>query len=459
MAEDANGYVVKGPVYRTGSSTEGALLLPFDGDRRDLADYEQHGGYAQLKRAVETMTGEQIVEAVSTSGLRGRGGAGFPAGRKASFLAPAEPRYIVVNADESEPGTFKDRELLLRNPHALLEGILIMGYATRAAAAFIYIRGEYLTEYEVLRAALQQARERGLVGRELYGSGYKLEIVLHRGAGAYICGEETALLSSLNGERGQPTTKPPFPAVSGAFRRPTLLNNVETLGPSRTILRLGGEKYAELGTEQSKGTRLLSLSGHVVNARQLRAAAFGHPAATSSRTAAAESPRAARSRRSSRAGRRRRCSAPRASTSSSRWKRSPPPARWPARAAVIVMDDRTCMVQIALRTEEFYHHESCGKCTPCREGAPWVVETLRRIEEGIAHPDEVPLLLQLSDNIEGHCLCPLGDSLAMTTRAFVQRFREEFDEHVRQGGCTCPESSLRSLYPSPRRLLPLVAAS
>ncbi len=265
MPEDANGYVVKGPIYRTGSSTEGALLLPFDGDRRDLADYEQHGGYAQLKRAVETMTGEQIVEAVSTSGLRGRGGAGFPAGRKASFLAPAEPRYIVVNADESEPGTFKDRELLLRNPHALLEGILIMGYATRAAAAFVYIRGEYLAEYEVLRAALQQARERGLVGRELYGSGYKLEIVLHRGAGAYICGEETALLSSLNGERGQPTTKPPFPAVSGAFRRPTLLNNVETLGTVPTILRLGAEKYAELGTEQSKGTRLLSLSGHVVN--------------------------------------------------------------------------------------------------------------------------------------------------------------------------------------------------
>ena len=232
--------MAEGPIYRTdpqGPTT--SLLLPFEGDLRDLAAYEQQGGYQQLKRAVETMTGEQIIEAVSTSGLRGRGGAGFPTGRKASFLAPAEPRYIVVNADESEPGTFKDRELMLRNPHALLEGILTMGFATRAAAAFLYIRGEYLTEYEVLRAALQQARERGLVGQELYGSGYKLEIVLHRGAGAYICGEETALLSSLNGERGQPTTKPPFPAVSGAFRRPTLLNNVETLATVPLILRHG----------------------------------------------------------------------------------------------------------------------------------------------------------------------------------------------------------------------------
>jgi NADH-quinone oxidoreductase subunit F len=458
MAEDANGYVVKGPIYRTGSSTEGALLLAFDGDRRDLADYEQHGGYAQLKRAVETMTGEQIVEAVSTSGLRGRGGAGFPAGRKASFLAPAEPRYIVVNADESEPGTFKDRELLLRNPHALLEGILIMGYATRAAAAFVYIRGEYLAEYEVLRAALQQARERGLVGRELYGSGYKLEIVLHRGAGAYICGEETALLSSLNGERGQPTTKPPFPAVSGAFRRPTLLNNVETLGTVPSILRLGAEKYAELGTEQSKGTRLLSLSGHVVNPGN-----YELPLSATLRHLIEDCGGGVAEGRALKAIIPGGASAPVLGPDGLDLQLSmealAAAGTMAGSGAVIVMDDRTCMVQIALRTEEFYHHESCGKCTPCREGAPWVVETLRRIEEGIAHPDEVPLLLQLSDNIEGHCLCPLGDSIAMTTRAFVQGFREEFDEHVRQGGCTCPESSLRSLYPSPRRLLPLVAAS
>ena len=323
--------MAEGPIYRTDPKGDNVLLLPFEGDLRDLAAYEQEGGYQQLKRAVETMTGQQIIEEISASGLRGRGGAGFPTGRKASFLAPTEPRYIVVNADESEPGTFKDRELLLRNPHALLEGILTMGWATRAAAAFLYIRGEYLAEYEVLRAALQQARERGLVGQELYGSGYKLEIVLHRGAGAYICGEETALLSSLNGERGQPTTKPPFPAVSGAFRRPTLLNNVETLATVPLILRIGAERYAEIGTEQSKGTRLLSLSGHVQ-----RPGNYELPMSATLRDliegCGGAWPRAARSRRSSRAASRRRCSDPRASTSASRSRRSPPPARWPARA-------------------------------------------------------------------------------------------------------------------------------
>ena len=279
------------------------------------------------------MTGEQIVEAVSTSGLRGRGGAGFPTGRKASFLAPAEPRYIVVNADESEPGTFKDRELLLRNPHALLEGILIMGFATRAAAAFVYIRGEYLTEYEVLRAALQQARERGFVGRELFGSGYKLDIVLHRGAGAYICGEETALLSSLNGERGQPTTKPPFPAVSGAFRRPTLLNNVETLAtvPDDPAHRRREVRRARHRAEQ----------GHARSSRSR---------ATSCSPGNYELPLSATLRRPDRGLRRRRRRRPRAqgdhprrrvgagararrrSTSASRSRRSPRPARWPARA-------------------------------------------------------------------------------------------------------------------------------
>jgi NADH-quinone oxidoreductase subunit F len=446
-----------GPIYRTDPNGEGVLLLPFEGDRRDLAAYEQHGGYAQLRRAVETMTGEQIVEAVSTSGLRGRGGAGFPTGRKASFLAPPHPRYIVINADESEPGTFKDRELLLRNPHALLEGILTMGFATRAEAAFLYIRGEYLAEYEVLRAALQQARERGLVGRELFGSDYKLEIVLHRGAGAYICGEETALLSSLNGERGQPTTKPPFPAVSGAFRRPTLLNNVETLMTVPVILRIGAEQYASYGTEQSKGTRLLSLSGHVerpgnyelpmsatlrdliegfgggvAGGRELKGIIPGGASApvlgpeSLDVGLAIEALAAVGSMAGS--------------------------------GAVIVMDDRTCMVQMALRTAEFYHHESCGKCTPCREGAPWTVETLRRIEQGIAHPDEVTLLLDICDNVEGKCLCPLGDSLAMATRAFIKMYRDEFDAHCTEGHCTCPDSRLRTLYPQPKRLLPLVTA-
>jgi NADH-quinone oxidoreductase subunit F len=450
--------MAEGPIYRTDPGGEHTLLLPFEGDLRDLTAYEQEGGYRQLRRAVETLTGEQIVEAVSASGLRGRGGAGFPTGRKASFLAPAEPRYIVVNADESEPGTFKDRELLLRNPHALLEGMLIMGFATRAQAAFVYIRGEYLTEYEVLRAALQQARERGLVGQELYGSGYKLEVVLHRGAGAYICGEETALLSSLNGERGQPTTKPPFPAVSGAFRRPTLLNNVETLATVPLILRMGAEDYAKLGTEQSTGTRLLSLSGHVQ-----RPGNYELPLSATLRDLVEGAGGGMADERALKAiipgGSSAPVLGPESLDVGLANEALAAVGSMAGSGAVIVMDDRTCMVQIALRTAEFYNYESCGKCTPCREGSPWVVETLRRVEEGIAHPDEVDLLLQLCDNVEGKCLCPLGDSLAMAVRAIVKMFREEFDEHVRQGGCTFPESRLRSLYPAPKRLLPLVATA
>jgi NADH-quinone oxidoreductase subunit F len=450
--------MAEGPIYRTDPKGENVLLLPFEGDLRDLAAYEQEGGYRQLKRAVETLTGQQIIEEISASGLRGRGGAGFPTGRKASFLAPTEPRYIVVNADESEPGTFKDRELLLRNPHALLEGILTMGWATRAAAAFLYIRGEYLAEYEVLRAALQQARERGLVGQELYGSGYRLEIVLHRGAGAYICGEETALLSSLNGERGQPTTKPPFPAVSGAFRRPTLLNNVETLATVPLILRIGAQRYAEIGTEQSKGTRLLSISGHVQ-----RPGNYELPMSATLRDLIEDCGRGMAEGRALKAIIPGGISAPVLGPASLdvglAIEALAAAGSMAGSGAVIVMDDRTCMVQIALRTAEFFHHESCGKCTPCREGAPWVVDTLRRVEEGIAHPDEVDLLLQLCDNVEGKCLCPLGDSLAMAVRAIVNMFREEFDEHVRQGGCTCPESRLRSLYPTPKRLLPLVTTA
>ncbi|HLK43586.1 MAG TPA: SLBB domain-containing protein, partial [Thermoleophilia bacterium] len=239
------------------------ILLDFDGDRRDIADYEAAGGYVQLAAALRMEPGE-IVAAVDASGLRGRGGAGFPTGRKASFLPKdRKPAYLCINADESEPGTFKDREIMLRNPHALIEGILTMSYAIGATAAFIYIRGEYRTEFEVLRSALEQARSRGFVGRNVLGSGYDATVVLHRGAGAYICGEETALLTSLEGERGQPRSKPPFPAVAGLYAAPTLVNNVETLASVPFILAMGGEAYAAIGTDRSKGTRVFSLSGNV----------------------------------------------------------------------------------------------------------------------------------------------------------------------------------------------------
>jgi NADH-quinone oxidoreductase subunit F len=434
------------------------LLLDFEGERRDIAVYEAAGGYAQLRRAVASLSGDEIVKELSDSGLRGRGGAGFPTGRKASFLAPRDPRYIVVNADESEPGTCKDRELIERDPHRLIEGILIMCWATRATKVFVYIRGEYLHEYEILRAALAQARERGYVGAPLLGSDYVPEIVLHRGAGAYICGEETALLSSLNGYRGQPTAKPPFPAVSGAFRRPTLLNNVETLATVPVILAMGAAAYAEIGTEQSKGTRVLSLSGHVrrpgnyelpfdatlrdliegcgggmPEGRTLKAIIPGGSSAPVLGPSALDVPLAveALAAAGSMAG----------------------------SGAVMVIDDRTCMVQLALRTAEFYAHESCGKCTPCREGTRWTVEMLRRVEEGIAEVAELDVLLDLCDNIEGKCLCPLGDACAMPVRSLIKGWRAEFEAHCVDGRCPLYEtSSLSSLYPQPRALLPLVTA-
>jgi NADH-quinone oxidoreductase subunit F len=434
------------------------VLLDFEGERRDLAVYEQHGGYRQLRRAVETMSGEEIVKAVGDSGLRGRGGAGFPTGRKASFLAPGAPRYVVINADESEPGTCKDREIIDRNPHAVIEGILVMCFATRAERAFFYIRGEYQHEYEVMRAALQQARERGLVGAPLFGSDYRAEIVLHRGAGAYICGEETALLSSLNGYRGQPTAKPPFPAVSGAFQRPTLLNNVETLATVPAILALGAERYAEIGSEQSKGTRVLSLSGHVQRPGNYElpfsatlgdlvvGCGGGVPAGRSLKAVipgGSSSP----------------VLGPEGLEVGLAIEALAAAGTMAGSGAIIVVDDRTCMVQLALRTAQFYEHESCGKCTPCREGTRWTVEILKRIEAGIAASEEIDLLLQVCDNIEGKCLCPLGDACAMPVRSVARRWRDEFEAHVEQGCCPLHEqSSMSSLYPQPKKPLPLVTA-
>jgi NADH-quinone oxidoreductase subunit F len=435
----------------------GDILLTFEGDRRDIDAYEQAGGYEQLRRAIG-MTDKEIIAQVSDSGLRGRGGAGFPTGKKASFLAPPQPRYLVINADESEPGTFKDRELMLRNPHALIEGILIMSWAIRAAQAFIYIRGEYLTEYEVLVDAVAQARERGYVNQPLLGTDYTPDIVVHRGAGAYICGEETALLSSLNGFRGQPTAKPPFPAVAGAYMSPTLLNNVETIATVPYILALGGTEYASVGTEQSKGTRLFSLSGPVQ-----RPGNYELPVTASFRDLIEGCGGGMRD------GLAMKCFVPGGSSTpillpdqidtGLAFEAVTAAGSMSGSGAIIVVDDRTCMVQFGLRVAEFYQHESCGKCTPCREGTRWVVDLLRRIESGAGQSYEIDLLLNICDRIEGKCLCPLGDACAMPVRSYLKHFRDEFEEHVTLGHCPYHEQSpLSSLYPQPKSLLPLVPA-
>jgi NADH-quinone oxidoreductase subunit F len=406
-------------------------------DLTRLSEYEAVGGYASLRKALQ-MEPARVVEELLESGVRGRGGAGFPMGRKASFIPKPEqtskPIYLCVNADESEPGTCKDREIMDRLPHALIEGILITCYAIQAKAAFVFIRGEYLTEFEILRDALEEARSRGLVGPNVLGSGFAATIVLHRGAGAYICGEETGLLESLEGKRGQPRTKPPFPAIAGLYASPTLINNVETVATVPRILELGGRRYAELGVENSTGTRLFSLSGNVerpgnyelelgtslrelvfdigggiAGGRQLKAIIPGGSSVPVLTAAEVDTPLDfdGMAKAGSMLG----------------------------SGAVIVIDDRCCMVQLGLRVAQFYMHESCGKCTPCREGVRWMVDILRRIEAGEASQGELDLLLSVCDRILGKCLCPLGDAAAMPVASYVAKFREEYQRHIDEGRC------------------------
>jgi NADH-quinone oxidoreductase subunit F len=427
-------------------SDDGKILLDFEGDRRDIAVYEAAGGYAQLRTALG-LDPKAIVEMVDGSGLRGRGGAGFPTGKKASFLPPdRKPAYLCVNADESEPGTFKDREIMLRNPHALIEGVLIMSFGIGATSAFIYIRGEYRTEFEVLVRALDEARSRGYLGTNVLGSGYDATIVLHRGAGAYICGEETALLSSLEGERGQPRSKPPFPAVAGLYAAPTLVNNVETLASVPFIMAMGAEAYAAIGTERSKGTRVFSLSGNVK-----RPGNYELPLTESLRTLIDDLGGGAPDGRTIKAiipgGSSTPLLMPEQLDTGLDYESIAAAGSMAGSGAVVVIDDRTCMVQLALRVAEFYKHESCGKCTPCREGTRWGVDIIRRIEMGEAGQGDLDLLLSVCDRILGKCLCPLGDAMAMPVASYVTHFRAEFQRHIDEGGCPfTAESPLTSLY-------------
>ncbi|HYX85192.1 MAG TPA: NADH-quinone oxidoreductase subunit NuoF [Gaiellales bacterium] len=418
----------------------GRILLDFDGDRRDVHAYEQAGGYASLRTALGMAPGD-VIAAVDGSGLRGRGGAGFPTGRKASFLpADKRPAYLCVNADESEPGTFKDREIMLRNPHALIEGLLIMSYAIGAASAFVYIRGEYRTEFEVLRRALEEAHGRGYVGLNVLGSGYNATVVLHRGAGAYICGEETALLSSLEGERGQPRSKPPFPAVAGLYAAPTLVNNVETLASVPFIMAMGAEAYAAIGTERSKGTRVFSLSGNVK-----RPGNYELPLTSTLRDLIEGCGGGAPEGRTIKAiipgGSSTPILMPDQLDTGIDYESIAAAGSMAGSGAIVVIDDRTCMVQLALRVAEFYRHESCGKCTPCREGTKWGVDIIRRIEMGEAGQGDLDLLLNVCDRILGKCLCPLGDAMAMPVASYVTRFRDEFQRHIDEGGCPFADSS------------------
>ncbi len=396
-----------------------------------LGVYEKRGGYKMLRKALK-MEPQKVLEEMLASNVRGRGGAGFAMGKKMSFIPKgAMDKYLVCNADESEPGTFKDRELMQKNPHQLIEGIIIGAYAIGANKSFIFIRGEYAHQADVLDAAVAEARKKGYIGEKILGSSHTLDLVVHRGAGAYICGEETALLDALEGKRGNPRLKPPFPAIQGLYKGPTLINNVETLMNVPIVLEMGGQKYAEIGTETSTGTKVVSVSGNVrrpgnyevelgVPSREIIFDLAGGP--PEGRTVKAWFPGGS--------------SAP-VLTGSDEHLDLPYDFDALAKAgsmlgsgAIIVVDDSVSIVDVALKTAKFYRHESCGKCTPCREGTNWTVKMLERVQSGEATPMDLDITASVCEQIIGNCLCVLGDAMAMPIGSMIKHFRAEFEEHI-----------------------------
>ena len=403
-------------------------------DSFTLAAYRRHGGYQALAKAV-TMPPEDIVTAVKESGLRGRGGAGFPTGMKWGFLPKGEdkPHYLVVNADESEPGTCKDIPLMLATPHLLVEGAIITAYAIKAPKAFIYVRGEVLHVVRRVQQAVAEAYEAGYIGKDILGSGYDLDLVVHTGAGAYICGEETALLDSLEGFRGQPRLKPPFPAVAGLYACPTVINNVESIASVPSIVAHGAAWFAGMGTEKSKGFGIFSLSGHVTTPGQYEA-----PLGVTLRTLLDLAGGV-------RAGHRLKFWTPGGSSTPIftdehldvplDFESVGAAGSMLGTRALQIFDETTCVVRAVLRWTEFYQHESCGKCTPCREGTFWMVRVLERLERGEGTEEDLEKLLDICDNILGRAFCALGDGAVSPVTSSIKYFREEYTEHQKRGGC------------------------
>jgi NADH-quinone oxidoreductase subunit F len=399
-----------------------------------LDGYRRSGGYQALPKALG-MPRRDVITAVKDSGLRGRGGAGFPTGVKWGFLPEGDnkPHYLVVNADESEPGACKDMPLIMANPHVLVEGSIIASYAIGASHAFIYIRGEVLHVIRRLRHAVEEAYAAGLLGTDILGSGFDLDIIVHAGAGAYICGEETALLDSLEGKRGLPRNKPPFPAVAGVYALPTNVNNVESIASAPEIILNGAEWFASIGTEKSKGYGMFSLSGHVTTPGQYEA-----PLGTTLRELLDISG-------GMRAGHRLKFwTAGGSSAGILTDQHLDMPMDFESVAAagsglgtrsVQIFDETTCVVRVILRWMEFYQHESCGKCTPCREGTYWLVRMIQRLENGDGTDEDVDKLLDICDNIVGRAFCALGDSVGPPITSAVKYFRDEFLQHQKEGGC------------------------
>ena len=406
--------------------------------------YRREGGYAAVEKALKNMTPDQVTDEVKKSGLRGRGGAGFPTGMKWSFLAKPEgvPRHLVCNADESEPGTFKDRYLMEFLPHLLIEGLIISSYALGSKATYIYIRGEYAWIPDILEQAIAEAKANGWLGTNILGTGFDCEIYVHRGAGAYICGEETALIESLEGKRGNPRIKPPFPAVKGVWDRPTVVNNVETLAAVVPILNIGGEEYSKIGVGKSTGTKLISACGNInkpgvfeidmtisveefiysdeycggiANGKRLKACIPGGssvpilPANLLLKTVKGEK---------------------RMMNYESLADGGFPKGSMMGSGGFIVLDEDQCVVKHTLTLARFYRHESCGQCSPCREGTGWMEKILRNIENGKGKKSDIDLLWDIQRKIEGNTICPLGDAAAWPVAAAIRHFRDEFEWHV-----------------------------
>jgi NADH-quinone oxidoreductase subunit F len=410
-----------------------------------LEVYRKHGGYRSVEKALKTMSPDEVVEEVKTSGLRGRGGAGFPTGMKWSFLAKPEgvPRYLVCNADESEPGTFKDRYFMEKTPHSLIEGMITSSYALGANTSYIYIRGELMFVLRILEKAIAEAYAAGLLGKNILGSGYDLDLHVAPGGGAYICGEETALLESLEGKRGNPRNKPPFPAVKGLFASPTVVNNVESIASVPWIVNNGGAEYAKIGIGRSTGTKLFSCSGNINKpgvyeielgvpveefiysdeycggiwkGKQIKAVVPGGssvpilPANLITKTAAGED---------------------RLMTYESLSDGGFVSGSMLGSGAFIVFDEDQCIVRNTWNYARFYHHESCGQCSPCREGTGWMEKVLHRIEHGHGHQQDIDLLVSVAKQIEGNTICPLGDAAAWPVASAIRHFRDEFEWHIK----------------------------
>lgn len=412
---------------------------------QSLDVYRKKGGYEALAKSLKSLGPENVLEEVKKSGLRGRGGAGFPTGMKWSFLAKPEgkPRYLVCNADESEPGTFKDRFLMTHIPHLLIEGMIISSFALGSHDSYLYVRGEMMPVIRILERAIAEAKAAGLLGKNILGSGYDLELHIHPGGGAYICGEETALIESLEGKRGNPRIKPPFPAISGLYNCPTVVNNVETIAAIVPIINMGGDVYAATGIGKSTGTKLISASGHlrrpgvyeiemglpveefiysdqycggIRNGKQLKAVVAGGssvpilPVELILKTAAGE---------------------PRLMSYESLSDGGFQTGSMLGSGGFIAFDEDSCIVRNTWNYTRFYHHESCGQCSPCREGTGWMEKVLHRLENGHGKMSDIDLLVDVAKKIEGNTICPLGDAAAWPVASAIRHFREEFEWHVK----------------------------